>query len=98
MACGKVCQVIGLLTLSSHRDGIWLTKLETHLQALGHRVEVLTVENLDVRMSSEPQFDILVNRVSDAAPPADAKATTMYLRYCELLGIPVYNGSQAYLM
>jgi hypothetical protein len=93
-----------VLTRDAHRNGRWVTSLVTSLEQRlqkGAIVEVLSVEHVSnddslLPSSSAPQLALLVNRVSDAAPPTTAKKTTAMLSILELHGIPVINGTKCF--
>jgi len=94
---------VGVLTPSKHRSAVWITALVEKLQARAPNatIEILDVESapLDVgNGGSGPgmRWELLVNRVSDAAPPATVKAALMFLRAAELQGSRVINGITAY--
>ena len=94
---------IGVLTLSKHRADVWITTLVDRLQtqAPKARIEVLDVESAPMLLGfgheeAKPNWELLVNRVSDAAPPAMVKAALMFLRAAELQGCCVVNGVSAY--
>jgi len=46
--------------------------------------------------SGAPKCDLLINRVSDAAPPSTVKKTAAILASCELHGLPVINGQRSF--
>ena len=94
---------VSVLTRDAHRGGAWMTSLVRALQERlstveGAVVQVCSIEHADIDRAllpsrGAPQCDLLVNRVSDAAPPATAKKAATILRACELHGIPVINGA-----
>eukprot|EP00429_Kryptoperidinium_foliaceum_P022486 CAMPEP_0176135604 /NCGR_PEP_ID=MMETSP0120_2-20121206/68796_1 /TAXON_ID=160619 /ORGANISM="Kryptoperidinium foliaceum, Strain CCMP 1326" /LENGTH=86 /DNA_ID=CAMNT_0017471325 /DNA_START=18 /DNA_END=274 /DNA_ORIENTATION=- len=57
----------------------------------------LDVERLGpVDPGSVLPFAVVVNRVSDAAPPALARYVTSVLSLCESHGVPTVNGAMPY--
>lgn len=94
---------VSVLTRDAHRGGSWMTSLVRALQERlsavdGAVVQVCSVESdrTLLPLRGAPQCDLLVNRVSDAAPPATAKKAAAILRVCELHGIPVINGTKCF--
>jgi hypothetical protein len=95
-----------VLTRDAHRGGSWMTSLVRALQERLSAVEGAVVQVCSVELAESdrallpqrgaPQCDLLVNRVSDAAPPATAKKAAAILRVCELHGIPVINGAHCF--
>ena len=85
---------IVLLTREEHADGSWLTDLHVALESRGAVVRVITL----AEFTGVGQWRCLVNRVSDAAPPADVKVALAALRACELHRVPVINGTSAYAL
>jgi hypothetical protein len=65
-------------------------------------VGVVSVERSDecdallLPPSGRPHCDLLVNRVSDASPPATVKKTSAILALFDLHSVPVINGSRAF--
>ena len=65
-------------------------------------VEVVSVDRADecdallLPSSGRPHCDLLVNRVSDASPPATVKKTSAILALLDLHSVPVINGSRAF--
>jgi len=91
--------LVVVLTLDKHRTGNWITELTNRLDD----AVVLSVEELmkgpvacDANMMHE--WTGLINRVSDAADPVWVKATLSILQTAKLLGIPVFNGPNAYAL
>jgi len=82
-----------LLTRDEHARGSWLLDLE---EALSARDVATSTLSLSAFTGVKDSWRCLVNRVSDAAPPADVKVALATIRACELRGIPVVNGSYAY--
>eukprot|EP00951_Prasinocladus_malaysianus_P007646 scaffold54961_cov44-Prasinocladus_malaysianus.AAC.1 len=89
---------IVILTLTKHAENAWITDLVDGLRAAEPRgvVEVACVEAAQIDPIRGLGCQLLVNRVSDAAPPALAKATLMILMAAELQGIRVINSAKAY--
>ena len=95
---------ISVLTRDAHRGGSWITSLVRALQERMSKGSVVQVYSVELAESDRtllpprgaPQCDLLVNRVSDAAPPATAKKAAAILRVCELHGIPVINGAHCF--
>ena len=97
---------VSVLTRDAHRGGSWITSLVRALQERLSAVEGAVVQVCSVELEESdrtllpprgaPQCDLLVNRVSDAAPPATAKKAAAILRVCELHGIPVINGAHCF--
>lgn len=102
---------IVILTLERHQDGIWIRRLVEELNTIlscssvGHPSTTVEVRSLEIWMgqgfevASATFFsDItgIVNRVSDAAPPALFKACVAILTVAQSLGIPVVNGPNSY--
>jgi glutathione synthase/RimK-type ligase-like ATP-grasp enzyme len=94
-----------VLTRDVHKEGKWVTSLvralEERLLAVQGTVQVVSVEHTQsddelLPACRVPQCDLLINRVSDAAPPATVKKTTAILRIFELHGIPVINGARCF--
>ena len=81
--------IVVLLTRDIHLKGSWLTELEAALIGLGAAVKILPLSEFS---SADSKWGLLVNRVSDAAPPDDAKACLAAMRSAELQGVPVLNG------
>ncbi|CAK0873779.1 unnamed protein product [Prorocentrum cordatum] len=84
-----------LLTRDEHQQGPWLLDLRRALLALGAEVEVLPLSGFRRPSAS---WRVLVNRVSDAAPPADVKVCCAALRGAEVVGVPVVNGVWPYTL
>jgi hypothetical protein len=84
-----------LLTRDEHRNGAWLTDLERALAARGAAVLVLPLSEF---RGAEARWRCLVNRVSDAAPPADAKLCLAACRSAQMCGVPTINGGGAYAL
>jgi hypothetical protein len=90
-----------VLTLEEHKDGIWITRL---LIALPPQVAsiVVTLESLLQQFNPTaplfpPSSSILINRVSDAAPPHLQKACVAVLQVALFLqNIQVWNGPTSY--
>ena len=65
-------------------------------------VRVVSVERADecdaalLPSSGRPHCDLLINRVSDASPPATVKKTSAILALFGLHSVPVINGSRAF--
>ena len=95
-----------VLTREVHRAGRWVTALATaladRLRDVDAVVEIVCVERAAADASllpaggGRPQCALLVNRVSDAAPPATAKAAAALLHCMELHAIPVVNGARCF--
>ena len=92
VGCGSSNGSVVLLTRDAHSQGSWLLDLEAALRANGMCTEILCLSSF----KGAGQWRCLVNRVSDAAPPADVKIALAAIRACELRGVPVINGSFAY--
>ena len=70
-----------ILTRREHRDGVWITSLVTALRAIHMRCTLLDVEDAMAASMLEPKLgQVVVNRVSDAAPLEEAKKCTASLR------------------
>lgn len=93
-----------VLTLEEHKDGVWITRL---LHALSPQVEtsVVTLEsllqNFNPAAAAAPLFPpsccLVINRVSDAAPPHLQKACVAVLQVAvSLQSMPVFNGPVSY--
>ena len=97
----QACQSkqVALLTLAKHRSGIWVTTLVDRLQLIDPHVDVVVIDidsiTIDLIQPDLP-WAMVVNRVSDAAPPAITKATIALLTAAEMKGIPVINGVKPY--
>lgn len=92
---------ICLLTLEKHVADVWVVELQDRLQSAGPppaSVTTMSVESmaLELDVGSRLPFDVMVNRVSDAATPRMVKAALTILRSAELDGLLVINGTQAY--
>jgi glutathione synthase/RimK-type ligase-like ATP-grasp enzyme len=95
---------VSVLTREAHKDGTWVTSLVKAIKLKLPRalVEIVSVERADqcdvvlLPPSGKPQCDLLVNRVSDAAPPATVKKTAAILALFELHGLPVINGHKCF--
>ena len=95
-----------VLTREAHRGGRWVTALAAaladRLRDVDAVVEIVCVERAAADASllpaggGRPQCALLVNRVSDAAPPATAKAAAALLHCMELHAIPVVNGARCF--
>ena len=99
--------VVVLLTLQRHQHGVWITRLVDDLQSLGKETNVLCLEDWlaeeqqrhEQRRQAPPYdlWEVVVNRVSDAAEPALVKACLGLLQVCQhVYKIPVWNGPAAY--
>eukprot|EP00929_Paragymnodinium_shiwhaense_P086676 TRINITY_DN4714_c0_g1_i2.p1 TRINITY_DN4714_c0_g1~~TRINITY_DN4714_c0_g1_i2.p1 ORF type:complete len:339 (-),score=81.54 TRINITY_DN4714_c0_g1_i2:149-1099(-) len=98
--CSEDAPIV-LLTRREHRDGHWIKALARAIDALagaGRPTLILDVDDVAAicETGQRPHWACLVNRVSDAAPPEEAKLTLAALRLAELHGIPVVNGSKCY--
>lgn len=90
-----------VLTLEEHKDGIWITRL---LIALPPQVVsiVVTLESLLHQFDPTaplfpPSSSVIINRVSDAAPPHLQKACVAVLQVALFLqNIQVWNGPTSY--
>eukprot|EP00193_Tetraselmis_chui_P008520 CAMPEP_0177752748 /NCGR_PEP_ID=MMETSP0491_2-20121128/1082_1 /TAXON_ID=63592 /ORGANISM="Tetraselmis chuii, Strain PLY429" /LENGTH=350 /DNA_ID=CAMNT_0019267967 /DNA_START=14 /DNA_END=1064 /DNA_ORIENTATION=- len=92
---------IDVLTLAAHRRQVWVRLLVDRLTAARPdvKVRVLDAEEATVGLgveSKRQQPHVLINRVSDAAAPALAKATVTLLSAAEARGVRVINGSRCY--
>ncbi|KAK3252132.1 hypothetical protein CYMTET_38556 [Cymbomonas tetramitiformis] len=95
-----------VLTLSKHREGIWIDNLLARLRKrhpkLAGTVRILEVDTAEgeecLPVNRCPSWRLLVNRVSDAADPKQAKLCLALLQTAELWSIPVINGSRAYAL
>lgn len=103
MSDEESCRRVVVLTREAHRNGRWVTSLVTSLeqrleQGVVQVVSVEHVSNDDSLLPSDcaPRCALLVNRVSDAAPPTTAKKTAAILNILELHGIPVVNGARCF--
>lgn len=85
---------IVLLTRDEHAQGKWLVDLAEAITAAGPKVAIVRLSELN-RL---PACRCLVNRVSDAAPPADVKIAFTALRTAELRGVPVVNGTASFAL
>ena len=65
---------IAVISLSKHARGEWITRLLEALRARGARVELILLEELFAWEDGALPWRAVVNRVSDAADPADCKA------------------------
>ena len=83
---------IVLLTRDAHAAGKWLLSLESALIAKGAAVLILPLSSF-TRVGN---WRCLVNRVSDAAPPAEVKRCMAALRAAELRGVRTVNGLSCY--
>jgi len=86
---------VGILTLQKHRSGIWVSELLQRLSSIAINVELVNIETAIYDPLQLP-WKIVVNRVSDAAPPAAVKATLAVLEAARLQGIPVVNGTSCF--
>jgi hypothetical protein len=59
-------------------------------------VNIEDFANIAMTSTTAPKWSCLVNRVSDAAPPADYKACQAAIAYASLHEIPVINGAKCY--
>ncbi len=84
-----------LLTRDKHANGPWLTDLQAALLEEGAQVVILPLSKF---RGVSREWRCLVNRVSDAAPPADAKICLAALRSAALMGLPCVNGYGAYAL
>lgn len=90
-----------LLTLEEHKDGIWISKL---VEAFPDNavVSIITLESLLESLNPvaglfPSNTSVLVNRVSDAAPPHLQKACMGILQLAKsVYKIPVWNGPESY--
>ena len=97
---------VSVLTRDAHRGGTWVTSLVRALQERlsSASVQVVSVEHTDdcdavlLPPGGAPECDLLVNRVSDAAPPATVKKTQAILALFELHGVPVINGAKCFTL
>ena len=96
---------VAMLTRDAHKGGSWVTSLVSALQerlsAVHAVVQVVSVEHTEsdswlLPACGASQCDLIINRVSDAAPPATAKKTAAILHIFELHGIPVINGARCF--
>ena len=91
-----------VLTLEEHKDGIWITRLLTALSALQVVTVVVTLESLLQHFDPTtplfpPSSSVIINRVSDAAPPHLQKACEAILQVARFLqNIQVWNGPTSY--
>ena len=83
-----------LVTRREHADGVWITELVSELRRAAMLPEVITIEEALARSSrtSTSLPAIVVNRVSDAAPPDEAKRAvrvfrcfSLAFRWCSLV-------------
>jgi hypothetical protein len=98
-----------LLTLEKHKDGIWITRLVERMQILlattatesQRPIHIGSIDSDDFWLGTSTD-DLLsgckgiVNRVSDAAEAIYVKRTLALLGAARILGIPVFNGDDAY--
>jgi hypothetical protein len=91
-----------LLTSEEHKDGVWITRL---LHALSPQVETTSVVTLESLLQNfdpsaplfPPSCSLIVNRVSDAAPPHLQKACVAVLQVAvSLQNMQVWNGPVSY--
>ena len=94
--------MIGILTLEKHSTGVWITNLVHEIQLLAKHsdfplgIEIVELESLEINLFEKPTWSILVNRVSDAANPYQAKTCLSVLRTCKIWNIPCFNGPDCY--
>jgi len=70
-----------ILTRGEHCDGVWITSLVTALRAIRMQCSVLDVEDaMAASMLPAKPGQVVVNRVSDAAPLMEAKKCSATLR------------------
>jgi hypothetical protein len=103
MTTTKEEPLVAILTLKQHQDGIWITKL---VEAFPKTVKVviLSLESLldGLNPGAAKLFPcnntlLLINRVSDAAPPHLVKACTGILQLAtSIYKIRVWNGPTSY--
>mmetsp|Transcript_10928 Transcript_10928/g.23383 ORF Transcript_10928/g.23383 Transcript_10928/m.23383 type:complete len:297 (+) Transcript_10928:64-954(+) len=86
---------VAILTLQKHRGGIWISELAQRLASVTTAVELVNIETAVYDPLQLP-WKLVVNRVSDAAPPAAVKATLAVLESARLQGIPVINGTSCF--
>lgn len=92
-----------LLTLETHRNFIWVTKLVEELVRIADVEEVRIVAMEDFLHESRLDWLLtdcrgIINRVSDAADATTVKRCLAILTSARLFGIPVFNGPLAYSM
>lgn len=97
-----------VLTLEEHKDGVWITRLLHALSSLPQQVEtsVITLESLLQNFNPTaayplfpPSCSLIINRVSDAAPPHLQKACVAVLQVAVSLqssSMQVWNGPVSY--
>ena len=90
---------VGVLTLAADQDKVWVTRLVERLKVAisGIDIAVITLESTaEWPANSAPPYSFVVNRVSDAATPVNAKAVLAALTACSLWKIPTWNGKGSY--
>jgi len=100
--------VVAIVTLREHRTGIWIRKLVEALTSRGvasSMVQVLDIDGehdvtseamLHFAVDTPPPYSVVVNRVSDTAPPTVAKVASAFFQLCESHGVRVVNGSRSF--
>lgn len=88
-----------LLTRDEHASGRWLLDLKCALEAADAQVRILRLSEYHSSLASTSDISsstIVVNRVSDAAPPGDVKMCLSALRFYMLAGCRIINGIDSY--
>lgn len=93
---------IGVLTLEKHVNGVWMTNLIDEIESLtsnskiSFNVEIIELDSLEINLHEKPRWNLLINRVSDAADPFYAKACLSVLNTFKIWNIPCFNGPACY--
>jgi glutathione synthase/RimK-type ligase-like ATP-grasp enzyme len=101
-----------LLTLSKHKDGVWVQRLVKELEKMQVSVRIVTMEEIlhEKRLDDgaaasffagdnvgEEACQGLINRISDASDPVMIKRCLAILTLAtRIYGIPVFNGPMAF--
>ena len=99
----KAEPLVVILTLQEHTNGIWITKL---VEAFPKTIKVTIISLESLLDTLDPgaansilpsNTSLLINRVSDAAPPHLVKACIGILQLAtSIYKIPVWNGPTSY--
>ena len=91
-----------LLSPERHLQGAWLLNLKSEIErhpSIRVAVDIVAIEHwgqTHFDMLEQSQWNVAVNRVSDASEPAVAKMAMVIMRQLELHRVPVINPCSAY--
>jgi len=91
-----------IISREEHLDGIWITALVEALSELSLNARVVSLQaalSLSVSESlirNNSSNLVVINRVSDAAPPQEVKKGVAIMRDFEIKGIPIVNGISSF--